>query len=416
MNSLINKVFSPFLVARGFAEIASYSLKNRKAIRRKETRSLTSEEQGVAFAVHKVVAAGATIAGAISASSEASEFLSAKGCLSMAEILHRYPSLGSVPAQVDAIEDWVSAQCWDNSYAKFFDDPRKLANEYAAEDYQRSSFEAFDGIIPFPPATKKIMEAGCGTAKVLLGWLERHRAMGVAGVGIDMSEKAVEVARKGAKLKKLADGTVKIEQGNIFELGENYGHDFDVVFNNGVIEHYRPKGDDPAGYGEIIRQMAAVVKPGGSVIVAVPSWHSFSGRMRFFSYGLNPRKFKADKRYIYAPFRYEVPQTIGEVRTAMEVQGLGNFEFSGWSPLKHFRRGFPIWDNTGPKKGVVAPRDKDALKAWGDRGEEWLAKHVAPAFSSRPIEKALEGHFRGTSKNWFLALFGNSFIVRGVKV
>ncbi|MBN3033193.1 MAG: methyltransferase domain-containing protein [Candidatus Saganbacteria bacterium] len=410
MNRFINLALSPFPVARGFAEIAGYSWRNRRAIRRDEAKSPTLQEQKVASAVHKAVAAGAAIADAISASNEANEFLSANGPRSMAAILHRHPSLGREPAQVEAIENWVSAKCWDDSYAKF-GDPGNLASEYVVENYQRSSFEAFDGIIPSPPATKKIMEAGCGTAKVLLGWLERHRAAGVSGVGIDMSGKAVEVARRGAKLKGLGDETVRIEQGNIFELAEKHRESYDVVFNNGVIEHYR------SGYDEVIRQMAAAVKPGGSVIVAVPSWHSFSGRMRFFSYGLNPRKFKADKRYIYAPFRYEVPQTIGELRTVMEAQGLRGFEFAGWSPLKHFRRGFPVWknwENTGPKK-IVTPKDKDALKAWGERSEEWLAKHVAPVFSSRSVKKALEEYFKGTSKDWFLALFGNSFIVRGLK-
>jgi predicted SAM-dependent methyltransferase len=49
---------------------------------------------------------------------------------------------------------------------------------------------------------------------------------------------------------------------------------FDVVFNDGVIEHFSLT--DYPNYKDALREMVRVAKPGGKIIVDVPNWHCFA--------------------------------------------------------------------------------------------------------------------------------------------
>jgi len=103
------------------------------------------------------------------------------------------------------------------------------------------------------PMGAKVLEAGCGSGEGISVFVNKDRM----AVGLDMSKEALN--------KTASSKTVSAVRGNNFLLPFSDGT-FDLVFNSGVIEHYK--------YPDNIRQvkeMARVTKSGGEVIISVPN-------------------------------------------------------------------------------------------------------------------------------------------------
>ena len=104
------------------------------------------------------------------------------------------------------------------------------------------------------PEKKKVLEVGSGAG----GGIALFARAGHDAYGIDLSDVAVE------KSKKAYPG-VSFSKADLFDM-RFAGNSFDVVFNSGVIEHFK--------YPENIRAIKAmerVLKPGGLLIVSVPN-------------------------------------------------------------------------------------------------------------------------------------------------
>jgi len=101
------------------------------------------------------------------------------------------------------------------------------------------------------PVGSKVLEAGCGTGQTLSPLSERHETY-----GLDISKAALKLAQYNCRYPVL---------GSIFNMpfGDNT---FDLVYNSGVIEHFR----DPENV-VAIKEMARVTKPSGKVIIIVPN-------------------------------------------------------------------------------------------------------------------------------------------------
>ncbi|HLP17120.1 MAG TPA: class I SAM-dependent methyltransferase [Bacteroidota bacterium] len=104
---------------------------------------------------------------------------------------------------------------------------------------------------------KRILEVGAGTGRDSLPLIER----GAEIYQLDYSEPALKIMKRIADEQHL---DVKILGGDTFHLPFQDGT-FDVVFHQGLLEHFRVK-EAEALLAENIR----VIKPGGLLLVDVP--------------------------------------------------------------------------------------------------------------------------------------------------
>jgi SAM-dependent methyltransferase len=112
----------------------------------------------------------------------------------------------------------------------------------------------------------RVLEIGYAPGK-LLAWLGMKLRARVAGV--DYSTSGSEIARRFfSGLGLSAD----LRNENVFETTFAPGS-FDTVYSNGVIEHF----DDPR---PIVAKHVELVRSGGKVIVFIPNYGGFLGRLQ----------------------------------------------------------------------------------------------------------------------------------------
>lgn len=109
--------------------------------------------------------------------------------------------------------------------------------------------------------TKRILDLGCGSGSFLEKLHERNPS--AALFGLDFSPHAAETTRRKG---------FPVVQGTLADAhyADNY---FDEVYLKHVLEHIH----DPM---DLLKQIRRILKPGGSVIIMVPNFRSFS-RMLF---------------------------------------------------------------------------------------------------------------------------------------
>lgn len=107
---------------------------------------------------------------------------------------------------------------------------------------------------------KTFCEIGCGSSILLT---ELSESVGEV-VGIDYSQKALERSRN--LFQRLKIRNFRLLEDDIRRL-KSKGK-FDVVFSNGLLEHF----EDP---GKIILNHLEITKDGGHTIIAVPHKYSF---------------------------------------------------------------------------------------------------------------------------------------------
>jgi len=169
---------------------------------------------------------------------------------------------------------------------------------------------------------KLILEAGCGTGRLCC--LLARDFPNLRVIGIDISPNSLKIANL---LKEyLHVSNVSFEIGDLFQIPypDNY---FDVVFNEGVIEHYSLRNN--ANYIDAFKEMIRVTKKGGKIIIAVPNWYNFPHTL--YKWALN----KLGKKYIYG---YEKSFRHSELLKLYLEFGLTEIEMSAFYPEHGFYR------------------------------------------------------------------------------
>lgn len=114
------------------------------------------------------------------------------------------------------------------------------------------------------PRALRLLEIGCAGSR----WLPYFaREWGYEVCGLDYSELGCELARC---LLAREGVTGEIWHQDLFCPRPRQLGAFDVVFSNGVVEHF----NDPA---EPLRQMAAYLRPGGLMVTIVPNFTGWLG-------------------------------------------------------------------------------------------------------------------------------------------
>ncbi len=124
----------------------------------------------------------------------------------------------------------------------------------------------FDAVLRHLPRSVTVLEAGCGWAMSSFALAERGNTV----TAIDISEKLI---RDLQILQRQLGGqyiqNLTLDAYDIFRLQET-GWSFDAVISDGTYEHFLQETERAS----FIRNIRAVLKPGGFFIVAVPNLHN----------------------------------------------------------------------------------------------------------------------------------------------
>ena len=166
---------------------------------------------------------------------------------------------------------------------------------------------------------KKILELGCGTGRFC--YLLAKDFLDSEVIGIDISENSIKIANSFKD--KINQSNISFQIGNLFNTNFK-DSSFDVVYNEGVIEHFRL--DDKPNYEDALKEMVRLSKVGGKVIVAVPNWWCLPHTIY---------KKVIGKRFEYG---YEKSFTSKELKRLFVKFGLRDIEITAWYPAHGFYR------------------------------------------------------------------------------
>jgi len=169
---------------------------------------------------------------------------------------------------------------------------------------------------------KLILEAGCGTGRLCC--LLARDFPNLQVIGMDISPNSLKIANRLKEYLQLSN--VSFETGNLFQMPypDNY---FDVVFNDGVIEHFS-LNENP-NYKDALKEMIRVTKPKGKIIVDVPNWYCFPHTI-----------YKWLLKKLGRPFEYGYEKSFKhrELIELFKEFNLTNLELRGYYPAHGFYR------------------------------------------------------------------------------
>lgn len=101
------------------------------------------------------------------------------------------------------------------------------------------------------------LEIGCGGGSISKFLCD----LGLKGVGVDFSQSAIEVAEETLG-PEIASGQYRLVHGDVFDLPDDFAK-VDIALSYMVMEHVEDDKD-------FIQKITRYVRPGGSIILAVP--------------------------------------------------------------------------------------------------------------------------------------------------
>lgn len=177
------------------------------------------------------------------------------------------------------------------------------------------------------PEDKTILEAGSGTGRFCIALAQKLETSDF--VALDTSWASLKLGQEGARLRNL---------NNIFFMRADIASmpfedsSFDVVFSEGVIEHFH-------NYEAIVAEMARVTKQGGKIIAAVPNRFNFAYNLTLLFSGSQRRQYGYLKLF-----------THSRLRQLFVKCGLIDIRSAGFDPAHGIRRLSGFW----PKFDLIA--------------------------------------------------------------
>ncbi len=107
---------------------------------------------------------------------------------------------------------------------------------------------------------KKILDVGCGSGIFMIDFAKR----GAYVIGIDYSQKMIDIARKELKHYKIPSNQYKLVQANATELPFK-DQSFDFILTTGLTDYLTDKQDQ-----QFLEEASRVLKKNGTLIVSFP--------------------------------------------------------------------------------------------------------------------------------------------------
>lgn len=111
-----------------------------------------------------------------------------------------------------------------------------------------------------------VLEVGCGGSV----WLPALARRGADCWGIDYSQPGLDLLGRTLERQRV---TATLVAGDFFDATALPAHRFDLVYSVGLVEHFSPPG-------ALLRRMAAVLAPGGTVITVIPNFTGVWGQLQ----------------------------------------------------------------------------------------------------------------------------------------
>lgn len=142
----------------------------------------------------------------------------------------------------------------------FGDDPKEYASKYSNATQEGYSFLVRRArlVERLGKGNGRVLDIGCGPAVMT----KQVRDLGWKYTGIDISKEMIELA----KARFGHDSDVQFKIGPVEHI-EEAGNSFDVVIAMGLVEYV-------ASDEIVMQEIARVLKPGGLFIVSIPNWWS----------------------------------------------------------------------------------------------------------------------------------------------
>lgn len=134
---------------------------------------------------------------------------------------------------------------------------------YVRQPIHDALSSAFAGM----PANASLLEVGCGNSSLLPYFAGEF---GLQVTGLDYSPEGCRAARA---ILAVAGARGTIVQGDMFNPPAELLGQFDVVFSNGLVEHFDPTE-------EALRALARFLKPGGLIVSFVPNLAGWAGAVQ----------------------------------------------------------------------------------------------------------------------------------------
>ncbi|HMM46884.1 MAG TPA: methyltransferase domain-containing protein [Thiobacillaceae bacterium] len=244
-------------------------------------------------------------------------------------------------------------------------DPHRFVNELAEEALDRlvarlesrakdavfsRLFEKYSARLALS-GNVRVLEVGCGTGAALR-MLARQPGFSGHACGIDQSAHFIAAANRFAQSENLAEHVV-------FQQGDAHGlafpdASFDVVFAHTLVSH----AADPAG---VLREMARVVRPGGTVAIFDGDYSSLAYAYPDHAFGRRMNDALATATFNNPLIMHDLPRLLREHRLAVaEAWGDAVVEIGSGSYFKSFAETYVPY----VKRAQVLP--VEAVDEWLD--------------------------------------------------
>jgi 2-polyprenyl-3-methyl-5-hydroxy-6-metoxy-1,4-benzoquinol methylase len=147
--------------------------------------------------------------------------------------------------------------------------PIQLSGIRPSVGFYRQFHRIWRRYLPFDPGKgKNFLEIGCARSV----WLPYFSKEGYNVSGLDYSSAGCQQARAVLQREGAAG---QIYHQDLFFPEDNQREQFDVVFSNGVVEHFLETET-------IIKAISQYLRPGGKIITIIPNYTGWLGKLKGF--------------------------------------------------------------------------------------------------------------------------------------
>jgi SAM-dependent methyltransferase len=166
---------------------------------------------------------------------------------------------------------------------------------------------------------RALLEVGCGIGTDLV----RFRRGGALVSGVDLSQTAIDLARRNFELHDLAAEDLRVANAEALPFGDDR---FDVVYGHGVLQY-------TADAARLVRECHRVLRPGGEAIFMVYNRISWLNAMsKVMKVPLEHEDAPVLKKYSIEEFR-QLLAPFGDVRIVPERFPVKSRLHKGWKAV-----------------------------------------------------------------------------------